>query len=412
MGQCIPNSRASRRRSAYMEEQSDLIDSLHLTKAQGGKLVQFFQSVDADGSGEISIMEFLNYMDIDRTKFTVRAFSLFDADGSGELDVGEFIAGLYLYCTCDKYSLINYAFTLYDLDGSGSLDFEEMIELIREVYGESFENSRLANNVMDKIDKMAQLYRAVHREDFVQFAIKHPALLFPAFELQLALQSKVMGTRFWAKVSKQRYKHFDNVTELRTFIAKIKSDAFHELTGATPEERAKAEQQAKERALKRKNARPKFLKNKKGQNIVVDRSVDARRRSSVSIAGDEGEEPPATQRAPPTRRRNVRQPTKKKIVTSRQAWDLPLPPPSAMPQTIKLRGYGVAANKSAANKSAAMTTARRTHEEEAKKKRKRKGKRGSATRVGIEPDLRRRLKLPAVKGRRPGAVDLKAGYTY
>lgn len=317
-----------------------------------------------------------------------------------------------------------------------------MIELIREVYGESFENSRLANNVMDKIDKMAQLYRAVHREDFVQFAIKHPALLFPAFELQLAvsdhllacnpatspllltlaptrlpplphqLQSKVMGTRFWAKVSKQRYKHFDNVTELRTFIAKIKSDAFHELTGATPEERAKAEQQAKERALKRKNARPKFLKNKKGQNIVVDRSVDARRRSSVSIAGDEGEEPPATQRAPPTRRRNVRQPTKKKIVTSRQAWDLPLPPPSAMPQTIKLRGYGVAANKSAANKSAAMTTARRTHEEEAKKKRKRKGKRGSATRVGIEPDLRRRLKLPAVKGRRPGAVDLKAGYTY
>lgn len=222
-----------------------------------------------------------------------------------------------------------------------------------------------------------------------------------------------MGTRFWAKVSKQRYKHFDNVTELRTFIAKIKSDAFHELTGATPEERAKAEEQAKERALKRKNARPKFLKNKKGQNIVVDRSVDARRRSSVSIAGDEGEEPPATQRAPPTRRRNVRQPTKKKLrVTSRQAWDLPLPPPSAMPQTIKLRGYGVAANKSAANKSAAMTTARRTHEEEAKKKRKRKGKRGSATRVGIEPDLRRRLKLPAVKARRPGTVDLKAGYTY
>ena len=30
------------------QEQSELIDTLHLTKAQGGKLVQFFQSVDAD----------------------------------------------------------------------------------------------------------------------------------------------------------------------------------------------------------------------------------------------------------------------------------------------------------------------------------------------------------------------------
>jgi len=34
-------------------------------------------------------------------------------------------------------------------------------------------------------------------EEFRVFTKNHPAMLFPAFQMQLALQQKVLGVRFW-----------------------------------------------------------------------------------------------------------------------------------------------------------------------------------------------------------------------
>eukprot|EP00924_Labyrinthula_sp_SR-Ha-C_P012591 snap_masked-scaffold_10-processed-gene-11.34-mRNA-1 protein AED:0.40 eAED:0.40 QI:0/-1/0/1/-1/1/1/0/86 len=38
----------------------------------------FFQEVDADGSGEISLHELMKYLKLPRTKFNTRIFSIFD----------------------------------------------------------------------------------------------------------------------------------------------------------------------------------------------------------------------------------------------------------------------------------------------------------------------------------------------
>ncbi len=54
--------------------------------------------------------------DFERSKFTVRAFSLFDSDGSGELDFREFVISIWNYCSIDKTGLIEFAFALYDMD--------------------------------------------------------------------------------------------------------------------------------------------------------------------------------------------------------------------------------------------------------------------------------------------------------
>jgi hypothetical protein len=73
-------------------------------------LYEIFQLIDADGSGEIDIDEFLIYFRLQKSRFAKRAFQVLDADGSDEIDFGEFVLGLYNFCTFDNLSLCRFAF--------------------------------------------------------------------------------------------------------------------------------------------------------------------------------------------------------------------------------------------------------------------------------------------------------------
>jgi len=80
-----------------------------------------------------------------------------------------------------------------------------MVELCKDVYGESFKRNRLACQILEKIDKMnATLGKEVSVDRFAAFCESHPGLLYPAFSFQRALQRKVLGPSFWASVAKQR----------------------------------------------------------------------------------------------------------------------------------------------------------------------------------------------------------------
>ena len=54
----------------------------------------------------------LEYLHLERTKFTKRIFRIFDEDGSGQIDFREFVIALWNYCTLGKPALIMFAFDL------------------------------------------------------------------------------------------------------------------------------------------------------------------------------------------------------------------------------------------------------------------------------------------------------------
>ena len=122
----------------------------------------------------------------------------------------EFLLAVWNYCTFNKYSLIRFAFELYDEDQSGSIDVEEMTLMLKDVYGKkALTNNRNAAFVLDKIKVLGGgLTNATTIEVsypiFLDFCNKHPALLFPAFHLQLTLQTKIIGRRFWEGLEKKR----------------------------------------------------------------------------------------------------------------------------------------------------------------------------------------------------------------
>ena len=61
--------------------------------------------MDVDDSGCIELVELLVHIDLERTKFTERIFSIFDEDGSGQIDFREFVLSLWNYCTLSNATL-------------------------------------------------------------------------------------------------------------------------------------------------------------------------------------------------------------------------------------------------------------------------------------------------------------------
>jgi len=95
--------------------------------------------------------------------------------------------------------LIRFAFELYDEDQSGAIDVDEMTLMLKDVYGKkALTNNKHACHVLEKIKVLGGgLTNATTIEVsypiFLDFCNKHPALLFPAFHLQLTLQVSLIG---------------------------------------------------------------------------------------------------------------------------------------------------------------------------------------------------------------------------
>jgi serine/threonine-protein phosphatase 2B regulatory subunit len=198
-------------------------------------LYDVFCQIDKDGSGELSIREMLDFLDIPRTKFANRVFSIFDEDQSGEIDFKEFVMSMWNYCTLGKSALVLFAFDLYDGDNSGFIDPEEVSTMLKDVYGRRFQTSKMAKKIYMKLtDAAADISKdggEVNITKFNDFCKRHPALLYPAFVFQTELQVRCMGPAYWHSKAYKRISlaggKETNVTEF--LQAQMDVGAFHDL---------------------------------------------------------------------------------------------------------------------------------------------------------------------------------------
>ncbi|GMF64522.1 unnamed protein product [Phytophthora lilii] len=129
-----------------------------------------------------------------------------DRNRSGEVDFIEFVLAVWNYCSFNHASLVRFAFDLYDVDGSGEIEHDEVVRCVREVWGSAWESSPSAHKIVEKLDNiMANTpNNRLSANLFQEFAVRHPMLLFPAFELQMEIQRKVLGKRFWSRATEKR----------------------------------------------------------------------------------------------------------------------------------------------------------------------------------------------------------------
>ncbi len=153
-------------RSIPFVKWNEMFEALQLRKNEIKQLYKIFWKADLDGGGTIDLVELLTIVDLERTPFTERIFSIFDEDDSGKIDFGEFVLALWNYCTLTKFTLGIYlflvivklqwmisasfqfvaifAFDLYDRDNTGILESKDLEMMLKDVYGKESKKNYLA----------------------------------------------------------------------------------------------------------------------------------------------------------------------------------------------------------------------------------------------------------------------------
>jgi len=189
-----------------------------------------FCRINKSRSGEISILEFLNYFNLDRTSYVEKCFSYFDTTGGDDIDFLEFMVSVWNICTLDARTLSFFTFDIYDLDSDGELTVPELERMVRELYGESGEKSARGKECLRDLTRLAEERGGiVSLNSFISFTLNHAMLLFPVFQLQRTIQKKVMGLRYWEDVyakSKQKTKtnkHFFDPRHVQILLRSYKT---------------------------------------------------------------------------------------------------------------------------------------------------------------------------------------------
>lgn len=126
---------------------------------------------------------------------------MLDEDHSETLDFREYVLSLWNYLTLSKATLVLFAFDLYDQNSNGELSHKEIIGMLHDLYGKSYDAHFNAKGVVHDI---IQHKTHMSIETFQKFAQENPSMLFPAFQMQHAMRQRILGVHFWERASHRR----------------------------------------------------------------------------------------------------------------------------------------------------------------------------------------------------------------
>ncbi len=180
---------------------------------------KIFYKMNKTHDGEVSMIEFMNFFNLDRTPYVVKAFAYCDTVGGGEMDFLEFVVSVWNFCTLKAETLVNFTFDLYDIDDDGEIAYDEIEGMIRELYGPQWDQSMLAREALNEMALLSEKYGGgIPLDAFIRFQTHHSMLLFPCFVIQRAVQEKVMGIEYWmdkADERKRSIKHGERLFDPR-----------------------------------------------------------------------------------------------------------------------------------------------------------------------------------------------------
>uniref|UniRef100_A0A1I8HXX5 Calcineurin subunit B type 1 n=1 Tax=Macrostomum lignano TaxID=282301 RepID=A0A1I8HXX5_9PLAT len=93
------------------------------------RLGKRFKKLDIDGSGSLSVDEFMSLPELQQNPLVQRVIDIFDTDQNGEVDFKEFIDGVSQFSVKgDKEAKLRFAFKIYDIDKDGFISNGELFQ--------------------------------------------------------------------------------------------------------------------------------------------------------------------------------------------------------------------------------------------------------------------------------------------
>ncbi|VDP51799.1 unnamed protein product [Schistosoma margrebowiei] len=94
------------------------------------RLAKRFKKLDLDGSGSLSVKEFMSLPELQQNPLVARVIEIFDTDGNGEVDFKEFIDGMSQFSVKgEKEAKLKFAFKIYDMDKDGYISNGELFQV-------------------------------------------------------------------------------------------------------------------------------------------------------------------------------------------------------------------------------------------------------------------------------------------
>lgn len=118
--------------------------SSEFTEADIKKLFRRFKKLDTDGSGTLSVQEFLAIPELEHNPLVRRVVDTFDSDHSGEVDFAEFISALSIFSMAtNKDKKMEFCFRVYDVDGDGFVSNADLFHVLKAMVGNNLNEIQL-----------------------------------------------------------------------------------------------------------------------------------------------------------------------------------------------------------------------------------------------------------------------------
>ncbi|PAA53499.1 hypothetical protein BOX15_Mlig030067g1 [Macrostomum lignano] len=114
------------------------------------RLGKRFKKLDLDGSGSLSVDEFMSLPELQQNPLVQRVIEIFDTDHNGEVDFKEFIDGVSQFSVRgNKEAKLRFAFKIYDIDNDGYISNGELFTVLKMMVGNNLKDAQL-QQIVDK----------------------------------------------------------------------------------------------------------------------------------------------------------------------------------------------------------------------------------------------------------------------
>ncbi|XP_007526847.1 calcineurin subunit B type 2 [Erinaceus europaeus] len=122
----------------------------HFDQDEIRRLSRKFKKLDLDGSGTLSVKEFMLLPAMQQNPLVQRVIDIFDTDGNGEVDFKEFIRGTSQFSVKgEEEQKLRFAFSIYDIDKDGFISNGELFQVLKMMVGDNLKDWQL-QQLVDK----------------------------------------------------------------------------------------------------------------------------------------------------------------------------------------------------------------------------------------------------------------------
>jgi len=114
------------------------------------RLHRRFKKLDTDGSGTLTIDEFMSIPELAVNPLLERVVQIFDENKDNEIQFSEFIKALSIFSDKgNKEEKLKFAFRVYDIDGDGFISNGELFQVLKMMVGNNLTDIQL-QQIVDK----------------------------------------------------------------------------------------------------------------------------------------------------------------------------------------------------------------------------------------------------------------------